>query len=249
MIKPLYYYSVAVFYFCPMRILFVLSLALFFVSCNTFRNSSSIEVVGQMRDVMWKGDLSGKISTDSLNHTNAYGLGPIEYLKGEVLLFEGQTFISKVIDSVAHQVTQVNSIKAPFFVYSKESHLNSISVAPSELSLQSTEELIDSLYLDYDKPLLVRIDGVFQDLTIHSVDLPEGNSVSSPEEAHKGLTKYHYQSLNGSIVGFFSRKHKAIFTHHDSYFHAHFISEDRSVMGHVDSVFFNSEKTTFKVSK
>ncbi|MEY3542486.1 MAG: hypothetical protein RLZZ204_1298 [Bacteroidota bacterium] len=202
-----------------------------------------------MRDVMWKGDLTGKISTDSLNHPNAYGLGPIEYLKGEVLLIEGQTFISKVIDSIAHQVTRVNSIKAPFFVYSKQSDLNSISVAPSELSLQSTEELIDSLYLDYDKPLLVRIDGVFQDLTIHSVDLPEGNSVSSPEEAHKGLTKYHYQSLSGSIVGFFSRKHKAIFTHHDSYFHAHFISDDRSVMGHVDSVFFNSEKTTFKVSK
>jgi acetolactate decarboxylase len=202
-----------------------------------------------MRDVMWKGDLTGKISTDSLNHPNAFGLGPIEYLKGEVLLIEGQTFISKVIDSIAHQVTQVNSIKAPFFVYSKESDLNSISVAPSELSLQSTEELIDSLYLDYDKPLLVRIDGVFQDLTIHSVDLPEGNSVSSPEEAHKGLTKYHYQSLNGSIVGFFSRKHKAIFTHHDSYFHAHFISEDRSVMGHVDSVLFNSENTAFEVSK
>jgi acetolactate decarboxylase len=232
-----------------MRIFVLVSFFALFISCNRPQKSSSIEVVGQMRDVMWKGDLTGKISTDSLNHPNAFGLGPIEYLKGEVLLIEGQTFISKVIDSIAHQVTQVNSIKAPFFVYSKESDLNSISVAPLELSLQSTEELIDSLYLDYDKPLLVRIDGVFQDLTIHSVDLPEGNSVSSPEEAHKGLTKYHYQSLSGSIVGFFSRKHKAIFTHHDSYFHAHFISDDRSVMGHVDSVFFNSEKTTFKVSK
>jgi acetolactate decarboxylase len=232
-----------------MRIFVLVSFFAFFLSFHKPQKSSSIEVVGQMRDVMWKGDLTGKISTDSLNHPNAFGLGPIEYLKGEVLLIEGQTFISKVIDSIAHQVTQVNSIKAPFFVYSKESDLNSISVAPSELSLQSTEELIDSLYLDYDKPLLVRIDGVFQDLTIHSVDLPEGNSVSSPEEAHKGLTKYHYQSLNGSIVGFFSRKHKAIFTHHDSYFHAHFISEDRSVMGHVDSVLFNSENTAFEVSK
>jgi acetolactate decarboxylase len=232
-----------------MRIFVLISFSALFISCNRPQQSSSIEVIGQMRDVMWKGDLTGKISTDSLNHPNAYGLGPIEYLKGEILLFEGQTFSSKVIDSVTHQVTQVNSKKAPFFVYSKESDLNTISVAPSELSLQSTEELIDSLYLDYDKPLLVRIDGVFQDLTIHSVDLPEGNSVSSPEEAHKGLTKYHYQSISGSVVGFFSRKHKAIFTHHDSYFHAHFISEDRSVMGHVDSVSFNSGKTILKVSK
>ena len=232
-----------------MRILLVLSLALLFVSCDNFRNSSSIEVVGQMRDVMWKGDLAGKISTDSLNNIHAYGLGPIENLEGEVLLFEGQTFISKVIDSVAHQVTQVNSIKAPFFVYSYESDLNNFSVAPSELSLNSTEELIDSLYFDYHQPLLIRIDGVFKDIMVHSVNLPEGSSVSSPDEAHKGLTQYSYKNISGSIVGFFSRKHKAIFTHHDSYFHAHFISDDRSVMGHVDSVSFNSDNTTFKVSK
>ena len=232
-----------------MRILVVLSLALLLVSCDNFNNSSSIEIIGQMRDVMWKGDLTGKILTDSLNHPHAYGLGPIEYLKGEVLLFEGQTFISKVIDSVAHQVAHVNSTKAPFFVYSKESTLNAISVTPSELSLQSTEELIDSLYLDYDKPLLVRIDGVFQDITVHNVNLPEGSSVSSPDEAHKGLTQYRYKNLSGSIVGFFSRKHKAIFTHHDSFLHAHFISDDRSVMGHVDSVLFNSDNSTFKVSK
>jgi len=220
-----------------------------FFTCNYLHKSSSIEVVGQMRDVMWKGDLAGKISTDSLNHPNAYGLGPIEYLKGEVLLFEGQTFISKVIDSIAHQVSQVNSIKAPFFVYSKESDLNAISVGPSEFSLKSIEELIDSLYFDYDKPLLIRIDGVFNDISVHSVNLPEGSSVSSPDQAHMGLTQYSYKNLSGSIIGFFSRKHKAIFTHHDSFLHAHFISDDHSVMGHVDSVLFNSDNTTFRVSK
>lgn len=226
-----------------------MSFSVLFISCNDPEPASSIKVVGQMRDVMWKGALAGNISTDSLNYPTAYGLGPIEYLKGEVLLFEGQTFISKVIDSNAHRVTQVNSIKAPFFVYSKDSDLTEISIPTRELSLRSTEQLIDSLYLDYEKPLLVSIAGVFQDLTIHSVNLPEGSAVSSADEAHKGLTQYHYQNLSGSIVGFFSRKHKAIFTHHDSYFHAHFISDDRSIMGHVDSISFQADKATFKVSK
>ena len=96
---------------------------------------------------------------------------------------------------------------------------------------------------------MVRIDGVFQDISVHSVNLPEGSTVTSPDEAHEGLTKYHYKNLSGSVIAFFSRKHKAIFTHHDSFLHAHFISDDRSVMGHVDSVFFNSGKTTFDVSK
>jgi len=31
-------------------------------------NTSSIKVVGEMRGVMWKGDLKGKIATDSLNN-------------------------------------------------------------------------------------------------------------------------------------------------------------------------------------
>ena len=202
-----------------------------------------------MSDVMWKGDIAGKISTDSLSDDNAYGLGPIEYLSGEVLLFEGQTFISKVTDSINHQVIRTNSIKAPFFVYSKHSDLMDIPVAPSKFSLKSTEHLIDSIYADYDYPLLVRIDGVFQDLTIHSVNLPEGSSVSSPDQAHEGLTKYDYKNISGSIICFFSRNHKAIFTHNDSYFHAHFISDDLSVMGHLDSVSFNSKEATFKVSK
>ena len=232
-----------------MRIFLLISFSALFISCNRPQQPSSIEVVGQMRDVMWKGDLTGKISTDSLNHHTAYGLGPIEFLKGEVLLFEGQTFISKVVDSVAHQVNQVNSTNAPFFVYSKESKFNTISVSTLELSLQSTEELIDSLYSDYEKPLLIRIDGIFQDITLHIVNLPEGSIVASPDEAHQGLTQYSHKNLSGSIVAFFSRKHKAIFTHHDRFLHAHFISDDRSIMGHVDSVFFNSGKTMFKISK
>ena len=42
---------------------------LLFASCTKSTNTSSIKVVGEMRDVMWKGDLKGKIATDSLNNT------------------------------------------------------------------------------------------------------------------------------------------------------------------------------------
>ncbi len=34
-----------------------------------------------MKDVMWKGELEGKVSTDTINSSAAYGLGPIEFLK------------------------------------------------------------------------------------------------------------------------------------------------------------------------
>lgn len=231
-----------------MKILLFFTFLSILTSCNYSNQKSTVKVVGQMRDVMWKGDLKGKISTDSLSQYNAYGLGPVEGLTGEVLLFEGKTFISNVIDSISHGVTLKESINAPFFVYSNDSELKEISFPSRKLDLRSTEYLIDSLYSNYDKPLLIRIDGVFKNLSIHSVNLPPGSSVSSPNEAHKGLTKYNFNNLKGTIVGFFSRKHKAIFTHHDSFLHAHFISESYSIMGHLDSVTYDSEKVKVSVS-
>ncbi len=221
----------------------------FLVSCTKSTNTSSIKVVGEMRDVMWKGDLKGKIATDSLNSKETYGLGPIEFLKGEILLFEGQTFVSKVVDSISHEVTKIPSAMAPFFVYSLNSELKIVQFSPENYSLKGIEEHINSVYKDYDQPLLIRIDGEFNSMKLHSVNLPDGQEVSSPDEAHQGLTQYDFKNISGSLIGFFSRNHKAVFTHHDSFFHAHFISDDREVLGHIDKTNFNSSKVTMRVSK
>ena len=220
----------------------------FLVSCNSSTSTSSVKVLGEMRDVMWKGELKGKIATDSLNSKATYGLGPIEFLKGEILVFEGQTFISKVIDSISHVVNNVPSASAPFFVYSTNSNLKVIELTATNYSLKGIEEHIDSVYKNYDQPLLVRIDGVFEDIKLHSVNLPKGKKVSSPDEAHQGLTQYDFVNISGSLIGFFSRNHKAVFTHHDSFFHAHFISNDREILGHVDELNLDSSKIKLQVS-
>lgn len=219
------------------------------VSCNPTTNSSSIKVVGQMSDVMWKGELKGNIATDSLEGAKTYGLGPLAFLKGEIVLFEGQTFVSKVIDSSSHNVSNVPSARAPFFVYSTDSNLKVVAIKQSKYSLKELEQHIDSIYKNYDQPLLLRIDGVFDELQLHTVNLPQDTQVSSPEQAHQGLTTYNFNSIKGSLIAFFSRHHKAVFTHHDSFLHAHFISQDRQVLGHIDKLMFDSSEVSVKVSK
>ena len=230
------------------NIIYIFSVLLF-ASCTKSTNTSSIKVVGEMRDVMWKGDLKGKIATDSLNNKETYGLGPIEFLKGEIVVFEGQSYVSKVVDSISHKVSKVPSVSAPFFVYSSNSDLKIVKFNRKNYTLKELEEYVNLVYKDYDQPLLIRIDGIFENIKVHSVNLPEGKKVSSPDEAHQGLTQYDFKNISGSLIGFFSRHHKAVFTHHDSFFHAHFISEDREVLGHIDETDFNSSKVTLKVSK
>ena len=226
-------------------ILFVI----FLVSCTSSTSKSSVKVVGEMKDVMWKGDLKGKIATDSLNSKETYGLGPIEFLKGEIVVFEGQSYVSKVVDSILHKVSKVPSVSAPFFVYSSNSDLKIVKFNRENYTLKELEEYVNLVYKDYDQPLLIRIDGVFEDIKLHSVNLPEGKKVSSPDQAHQGLTQYYFKNISGSLIGFFSRHHKAVFTHHDSFFHSHFISDDRKVLGHIDETNFNSTNVTLKVSK
>ena len=226
-------------------ILFVI----FLVSCTSSTSKSSVKVVCEMKDVMWKGDLKGKIATDSLNSKETYGLGPIEFLKWEIVVFEGQSYVSKVVDSILHKVSKVPSVSAPFFVYSSNSDLKIVKFNRENYTLKELEEYVNLVYKDYDQPLLIRIDGVFEDIKLHSVNLPEGKKVSSPDEAHQGLTQYDFKNISGSLIGFFSRHHKAVFTHHDSFFHSHFISDDRKVLGHIDETNFNSSNVTLKVSK
>jgi acetolactate decarboxylase len=43
-------------------------------------------VAGAMKNVMWKGQLFGTIDLDTIfNKQHLYGLGPVEYLTGELL--------------------------------------------------------------------------------------------------------------------------------------------------------------------
>ena len=58
------------------------------------------------------------------------------------------------------------------------------------------------------------------------------------DEAHNGQKNYDLQNEQADIIGFFSTKHQAIFTHHDTFLHMHLITVDRKKMGHLDEVLF-----------
>ena len=57
-------------------------------------------------------------------------------------------------------------------------------------------------------------------------------------EAHNGQKNYDLQNEQADIIGFFSTKHQAIFTHHDTFLHMHLITVDRKKMGHLDEALF-----------
>ena len=128
-----------------------------------------------------------------------------------------------------------------FIVYSGQLPAN-ISNWSEELldvdfqTIQQLESFLDNKMSGSSQPLMFKLAGFVKEATIHIVNLPAGAKVSSPNDAHKGQVKYQMENQEAEIVGFFSKEHKAIFTHHDTYLHMHLITKDKQMMGHLDEL-------------
>jgi acetolactate decarboxylase len=215
-------------------------------SSKAQQTTSEVKIVGEMKNVMWKGQLYGSINLDTIaNKTNLYGLGPVEYLSGEILIIDGKSYKSTVISDTIMKVEETYDLKAPFFGYANISKWTEQDLPDSIQTIQQLETYIDKMTKNSPRPFMFKLTGKVEKATIHIVNLPKGSKVSSPDEAHKGQKNYEVKNEQSEIIGFFSTEHKAIFTHHDTFLHMHLMTADRQKMGHLDEVLF--KKGTMKL--
>ena len=216
-----------------------------FVGLLTFTNcsrsakpvSTEVTVVGAMRNVMMKGQLYGTLKLDTIpNKSHLYGLGPLEYLTGEVLIVDGHAYKSTVKNDSSMLVEESFDLKTPFFVYANVNDWSQQVLPDSVVSLKQLEQYLDQLSKNHRAPIVFKMEGIVKSAKIHVVNLPVGSEVNAPQDAHVGQRNFKIENEKVEIVGFFSRKHKAIFTHHNSFLHTHLITADKTKMGHLDEV-------------
>lgn len=210
---------------------------------------ADVQIVGAMRDAMFKGELDSKIDLDTIsNKKGLYGLGPQVQMTGELLLFDGKSYVSKVINDSSMQVEENFETGAPFLVYANVNEWREVELPKKVEDLKSLEYFIDSISIEQKRPFAFKLSGTVSDAVIHIQNLPPGSKVSSPAEAHVGQVKYNLKDEEVDILGFFSTEHKTVFTHHDSFMHLHLITKDRSKMGHLDAVWLEDMKLYLPVN-
>lgn len=224
----------------------VATISIFLVCCDskTIQNTepektttNSVQIVGEMRNVMHKGELFGTIDLDTIsNKQHIYGLGPVEFLTGEILLIDGKGYKSIVVNDTTMEVTETFAMKAPFFVYANVDHWTETDLPDSVVTMKQLEKYLDQITKESARPFCFRLSLTVDTASIHIVNLPAGAKVSSPEEAHRGQKNFPVRNQHAEVVGFFSTEHQGVFTHHDSYIHMHLITQDKKSMGHVDQL-------------
>ncbi|MFT6960428.1 MAG: acetolactate decarboxylase [Flammeovirgaceae bacterium] len=198
---------------------------------------NTIKIASAMHNVMRKGELAGKIQLDTIsNQKGLYGIGPVEFLRGEILISDGKTYVSKMLTDSTMEVLEMPNAKAPFFVYANVTDWNEEKLPAEIQNLKQLEAFVEEKSLNLKTPFVFKLIGKAENTKIHIQNLPEGTKVSSPKEAHQGQVSYSLENENVELVGFFSTKHQGIFTHHDSFIHVHLINQARTKMGHLDEI-------------
>lgn len=201
--------------------------------------SHEVKIVGEIKNVMRKGQLQASISLDTISDkSHLYGLGPVEYLKGEIMVFEGKSYKSTVVSDSTMLVEETFAIKAPFFGYANVPNWTEQSLPENIQTLEELEVYLNETTQSATRPFMFKLKGTIEFASIHIVNLPDGIEVKSHHDAHQGMINYEVNNEDCDIVGFFSTEHQTILTHHDTYLHLHLMTSDKSKMGHLDDIKF-----------
>ncbi|AZQ43918.1 acetolactate decarboxylase [Nonlabens ponticola] len=208
------------------------------ISCDqkTESISSQVRHTGAMRNVMLRGDLSNTIKLDTLDTQNLYGIGPATALTGELMVFDGDIYISRIENDGLMKVEKTANASAPFFVYAQAYQWKEIEVPATVSDLSSLELFIQSQLKDQSIETMFKLEGKVSNAFIHVQNLAPGSVIKSPQDAHKGQRNFTLENEEVVMVGFYSQHHKGIYTHHDSNIHVHLMTTNRNAMGHLDAV-------------
>lgn len=243
-------------------------LVILFLSSCSYLNSSDFKVnhFGALKNLMHKGDLSSKVAlSDLVNVENLYALGAVENLKGEVLILDSKPMVSSVeyareevviLDTVFNEEFRVVTIDNSFeknaclLVYASVKEWETIAIPNTHLSYEEFEVFVESkakeLGVNTEEPFPFLIEGIVDSFDWHVIDWPEGDTEHSHDKhIHSGL----YGTLENQeveMLGFYSNKHHAIFTHHTTNMHVHVKS--KKAIGHADD-FVLGENMILKLPK
>ena len=191
-----------------------------------------------MKNVMMNGDLSVHLDIDTLNKLHLYGLGPVAELKGEIMILDGKVLTTtKDGNKLINEKDKIS--KAALLVYSNVEKWKTVSLYLTINSYAELEKLVEITAKEngYDTalPFAFKVNAVPAKATYHVIDWKKG--VEHTMDNHKQFA-YAGEMINTPVtmLGFYSKHHQSIFTHHTTFMHVHLLDDKAKTVGHLDEL-------------
>ncbi len=209
------------------------------------QSPAEVRLQGSMKTVMREGNLEAHIHLDTIEKNNLFGLGPVAGLQGELMVLDGKVYqSSRKGNQLSNKMD--TSAKAAFFVYSYVKEWKTIEAKASIENLAELEKWIEATAMahgfDLEKPFAFRIETIAVNAPFHIIHWEEGTEHTFDNHqqfAYKG----EWRNKPLKLLGFYSRHHKSLFTHHSSNLHIHVLEGETDIVGHLDDIWISGELT------
>jgi acetolactate decarboxylase len=219
----------------------MLLIGAFCVAAEAAIAAFQVEWKGALRDTHG-GDFSGKVDLADLPRgPQLYAIGPAAGLIGEITVINGRLSLARAEDGKQLKTSSDYQGQASFLVWSTVPQWqDAVPLGKSVSNLADLEKLIETRArlagLDTDKPFPFLLQGNFTSVKYHVVMPPSVQGMHTGSASPTGSElNLQANGKNGTIIGFFSRKHEGVFTHSGSYSHLH-LSLENGDSGHIDDL-------------
>jgi len=227
-----------------MRTNILLFTFLILFSCGKTVDTNKVFYSGALKNFMHKGDISAKIDLKDIESIpHLYAIGAAENLKGEIIIINGQPIISKDIDD---QLILDRSFdhKASLLVYAGVENWNSVDIPDHILTMEELEHYVDQIAaekgINTEEPFPFLVEGKVASVDWHVIDWDENDNVHTHEKHVNSGLNGTLTNVDVSILGFYSKHHHTIFTHHTTNMHLHVVANNNQIAGHLDNVVLSS---------
>ena len=226
------------------QILAMVSITLLMISCIPETQDAEVKFAGALRKIM-SGNLEATAALDSLSKKeNLYALGAFENLKGEIQIFSGEPFNASIASEKVVLDTTFDK-KAVLIVYAEVANWQNVEI-PNEINSSIKlegfiEEQAKALGINTEMPIPFLIEGNAKSLSWHVINWKDGDTVHTHQKHKESGLNGVEENKKVEIIGFFSKSHKAIFTHHSTFMHMHFKTDDGLLAGHLDDLEIGNE--------
>jgi hypothetical protein len=208
--------------------------------------TAKVRWFGALHEIMAEHRTEARIRVaDASSRPHAFGIGASSELRGELTILDDVAWISRArgdgtasVDSYPLRDTHEG---AALLVVANVASWREVTVTedvPSDQLDAFLAARVESMAIPLDQPVPVMVTGPLSDVRWHVVDGTKAGAGADHASHLKGAVTGHIPaaSEDTTLIGFFSRDHAGVFTHHGSYSHFHVVCPSPLVAAHVDAV-------------
>jgi len=198
-----------------------------------------LEVVGSFAATTRQGETSARIRADALPDGGSWAVGPTEGLAGELTVLDGRAYVATVQHRQV-RVVEDRGVGAPFLVWAEVARWSTRALPAALADASALEEHLRAIApaagLTPDGPFPFLLVGSPEEVTWHVLGGPGVGSIRHGAGHGQTAEKRVLRQRPMTMVGFYSRHHEDVFTHRGEFSHIHFVTDDRTLSGHVDAL-------------